>query len=88
MVIKSILSGLTSIKAELSPGKKKEMKSTYNFYKLFGLLKFNIIRLLNFNPFSYDIMLDNQCQPKLVEINARPAALNDKEKMLYIIEKL
>ena len=80
MVIKSILSGLTSIKAELSPGKKKEMKSTYNFYKLFGLLTFNIIRFLNFNPFSYDIMLDNQCQPKLVEINARPAALNDKEK--------
>lgn len=31
-------------------------------------------------------MLDNQCQPKLVEINARPAALNDKEKMLYFIK--
>ena len=83
MVIKSILSGLTSIKAELSPGKKKEMKSTYNFYKLFGLLIFSMIEDSK-NPtlFSYDIMLDNQCQPKLVEINARPAALNDKVRML------
>ena len=86
MVIKSILSGLTSIKAELSPGKKKEMKSTYNFYKLFGLLIFNIIQDFNNSTlFSYDIMLDNQCQPKLVEINARPAALNDKERMLIFL---
>ena len=44
------------------PGMKKEMKSTYNFYKLFG----------------YDIMLDSHCYPKLIEINSRPAALNDK----------
>lgn len=62
VVIKSILCGLTSIKSELSPGKKKEMKSSYNFYKLFG----------------YDIMLDSQCFPKLIEINSRPAALDDK----------
>ena len=27
----------------------------------------------------YDIMLDSQCQPKLIEINSRPAALSDKE---------
>jgi len=50
VVIKSILSGLTSIKAELCPGKKKEMKSTYNFYKLFGWTKFyqiNWIMILN-----------------------------------------
>ena len=38
------------------------MKSSYNFYKLFG----------------YDIMLDSQCFPKLIEINSRPAALDDK----------
>jgi len=62
VVIKSILCGLTAIKSELLPGRKKEMRSTYNFYKLFG----------------YDIMLDNQCHPKLIEINSRPAALSDK----------
>ena len=64
LVIKSILCGLTSVKEELMPGRKKEMKSTYNFYKLFG----------------YDIMLDADREPRLIEINARPAALNDKER--------
>ena len=62
VVIKSILCGLTDIKSELLPGRKKEMRSTYNFYKLFG----------------YDIMLDSECHPKLIEINSRPAALSDK----------
>ena len=33
-------------------------------------------------------MLDNQCYPKLVEINARPAALNDKEKIIKFNQKL
>ena len=63
LVIKSVLCGLTSIKEELLPGRKKEMKSMYNFYKLFG----------------YDIMLDSDREPQLIEINSRPAALNDKE---------
>ena len=36
VVIKSVLCGLASIRSELRPGRKKEMKSTYNFYKLFG----------------------------------------------------
>ena len=69
LVIKSILCGLTSIKEELLPGRKKEMKSMYNFYKLFG----------------YDIMLDSDREPQLIEINARPAALNDKETAIKII---
>ena len=69
LVIKSILCGLTSIKEELLPGRKKEMKSMYNFYKLFG----------------YDIMLDSDRKPQLIEINARPAALNDKETAIKII---
>ena len=72
LVIKSILCGLTSIKEELLPGRKKEMKSTYNFYKLFG----------------YDIMLDSDREPKLIEINARPAALNDKETIKSILNFL
>ena len=48
------------------------MKSTYNFYKLFG----------------YDIMLDSDREPKLIEINARPAALNDKETIKSILNFL
>jgi hypothetical protein len=62
LVIKSLLCGLTSIKKELMPGTKKELKSTYNFYKIFG----------------YDILLDSKRNPHLIEINSRPAALNDK----------
>ena len=62
LVIKSLLCGLTSIKEELKIGCKKELKSTYNFYKLFG----------------YDILLDSFRIPHLIEINSRPAALSDK----------
>jgi len=62
LVIKSLLCGLTSIKEEIRPGRKKEMKSTYNFYKIFG----------------YDILLDSKRFPHLIEINSRPAALNDR----------
>lgn len=62
LVIKSLLCGLTSIKKEAMPGCKKELKSTYNFYKIFG----------------YDILLDSKRNPHLIEINSRPAALNDK----------
>jgi len=62
LVIKSLLCGLTSIKEELRPGSKKELKSTYNFYKIFG----------------YDILLDSSRNPHLIEINSRPAALSDK----------
>ena len=62
LVIKSLLCGLTSIKQEMILGSKKELKSTYNFYKLFG----------------YDILLDSKRNPHLIEINSRPAALSDK----------
>jgi len=62
LVIKSLLCGLTSIKEELKTGCKKELKSTYNFYKIFG----------------YDILLDSSRNPHLIEINSRPAALSDK----------
>jgi len=62
LVIKSLLCGLTSIKDELKPGCKKELRSTYNFYKIFG----------------YDVLLDSNRNPHLIEINSRPAALSDK----------
>ena len=48
------------------------MRSAYNFYKLFG----------------YDIMLDSDCHPKLIEINARPAALSDKVRLIHLKDSI
>ena len=48
------------------------MRSAYNFYKLFG----------------YDIMLDSDCHPKLIEINARPAALSDKVRLIHLNDSI
>ena len=62
LIIKSLLCGLTSIKKEIGLGSKKELKSTYNCYKMFG----------------YDILLDSCLKPQLIEINSRPAALSDQ----------
>ena len=77
LVVKSILCGLTSLKEEMNTGQKKEVfhpwhqqpvfsvwslvKSTYNMYKLLG----------------YDILLDSHRKPHLIEVNARPACLNN-----------
>ena len=76
-MVKSILCGLTSLKEEMNTGQKKEVfhpwqqqlvfsvwsqvKSTYNMYKLLG----------------YDILLDSHRKPHLIEVNARPACLNN-----------
>ena len=62
LIIKSLLCGLTSIKKEIGLGSKKELKSSYNCYKMFG----------------YDILLDSCLNPQLIEINSRPAALSDQ----------
>jgi len=61
LVVKSILCGLTSLKEEMNTGQKKEVKSTYNMYKLLG----------------YDILLDSHRRPHLIEVNARPACLHN-----------
>jgi len=61
LVVKSVLCGLTSLKEEMNTGQKKEVKSTYNMYKLLG----------------YDILLDSHRKPHLIEVNARPACLNN-----------
>ena len=69
--MKSILCGFASLKEEMNSGQKKEVtviwhqivqvKSTYNMYKLLG----------------YDILLDSHRKPHLIEVNARPACLNN-----------
>lgn len=64
MVIKSVLCGLSSLRkqAEKERRKRVEVKSSYNTYKIFG----------------YDILLDSNRVPHLIEINSRPCALSDK----------
>jgi hypothetical protein len=47
------------LRSEIAVGGKKELKSDYNNYKLFG----------------YDILLDQNMSPHLMEINARSLTL-------------